>query len=83
MKDIRYQVYYNIKRLREINGDKQQTVAKMLGISQSAYSRIENGESDISLEHILKLCEFYSMKPEVFFTWNGEVSIPPPQDSDR
>jgi transcriptional regulator with XRE-family HTH domain len=50
----------------------------MLGISQSAYSRIENGEPDISLEHILKLCEFYRMKPEVFFTWNGEVSIPPP-----
>ena len=75
MKDIRYQVYYNIKRLREVNGDKQQTVAKMLGISQSAYSRIENGESDISLEHILKICEFYRMKPEDFFAWDGDTEL--------
>lgn len=73
MKETYYKVYYNIKLLRETKGEKQETLARALGISQSAYSRIESGESDISLKHILKLCEFYSMEPENFLTWQ-----PPP-----
>lgn len=67
MKDHFYNVYYNIKRLRENTGQKQATIARVLKITQSAYSRIENGESDLSLRHFLRLCEFYNKTPEDFF----------------
>lgn len=68
MKDHFYNVYYNIKFFRESKGEKQATIARVLKISQSAYSRIESGESDLSLKHFLRLCEFYNKKPEEFFS---------------
>lgn len=67
MKDHFYNVYYNIRLFRESTGEKQATIARVLKISQSAYSRIESGESDLSLRHFLTLCEFYNKKPEEFF----------------
>lgn len=76
MNDNYYNAYYNIKRLREITGEKQETVARMLGITQSAYSRIENGESDLSMKHIHKLCAFYRIKEADFFSWDGKGSPP-------
>lgn len=55
-----------IKRLRKAKGLSQETVAEQLSISQSAYARIENGESNSWSHHLEKLSEIFEVKPESF-----------------
>lgn len=57
-----------IKRLRKSKGFSQDDMAEKLHISQSAYARIENGESSSWIHHLEKLSEIFDMKPEKFLT---------------
>lgn len=57
-----------IKRLRKSKGFSQEEMAEKLHISQSAYARIENGESHSWATHIEKLSEIFEVKPESFLT---------------
>lgn len=43
-------------------------MAEKLHISQSAYARIESGESGSWIHHIEKLSEIFDMKPENFLS---------------
>ena len=56
-----------IKALRKNKGVSQEAVADYLNISQSAYSRIENGDSNSWSIHFDKLCNFYVIKPARMF----------------
>lgn len=56
-----------LKAHRKNKGLSQETVAEYLNISQSAYSRIENGESNSWTFHFEKLCNFYEIKPATMF----------------
>ena len=52
------------KRIRELIEDKdynQQTVAKILSISQSTYSRYESGHLDIPSEILIALAKLYNV----------------------
>lgn len=44
-------------------------MAEKLHISQSAYARIESGESSSWIHHIEKLSEIFDMKPENFLSY--------------
>lgn len=57
-----------IKRLRKSKGFSQEEMAERLHISQSAYARIETGESHSWAAHIEKLSEIFEVKPENFLT---------------
>lgn len=57
-----------IKRLRKSKGLSQDDMAERLHISQSAYARIETGESHSWAAHIEKLSEILEIKPEDFLT---------------
>ena len=49
-------------RLRDLRQDKdmnQTQVAKMLGMSQTGYSKYETGENDIPTAILIKLARFY------------------------
>lgn len=47
-----------LRALRELNHYKQEYLGDLLGIGQSAYSRLENGKADnISLGQLNKLAE--------------------------
>ena len=51
------------KRIRDLREDKDLTqtqVAKMLGMSQTGYSKYETGENDIPTSILIKLAKFYS-----------------------
>ena len=51
------------RRLRELRDEKNLTqteVAKMLGMSQTGYSKYETGENDIPTDVLIKLSNFYS-----------------------
>lgn len=55
-----------IKKLRKSKNLSQEAVAEKLHISQSAYARIENGESNSWANHLQKLSEILDEKPENF-----------------
>ncbi len=56
-----------IKRLIDLRVDSDLTqaeVAKVLNKSQQGYAHIENGRANISVDDIIKLCEFYKVSSE-------------------
>jgi len=52
-------VYNRIRDLREDKDLNQTQVAKILGMSQTGYSKYETGENDIPTSVLIKLARFY------------------------
>lgn len=52
-------MYPRIRALREDRDLNQTKVAKMLGMSQTGYSKYETGENDIPTQVLIKLARFY------------------------
>ena len=53
-------MYKRIRDLREDSDITQSQVAKMLGMSQTGYSKYETGENDIPTAVLIQLAEFYN-----------------------
>ena len=53
-------MYRRIRDLREDRELNQTAVAKMLGMSQTGYSKYETGENDIPTAVLIKLSRFYN-----------------------
>ena len=53
-------MYPRIRDLREDQDLAQTQVAKMLGMSQTGYSKYEAGENDIPTAILIKLARFYN-----------------------
>ena len=53
-------MYPRIRNLREDHDMNQTQVAKMLGMSQTGYSKYETGENDIPTGILIKLAQFYN-----------------------
>lgn len=53
-------MYRRIRDLREDNDMNQTVVAKILGMSQTGYSKYETGENDIPTSVLIKLARFYN-----------------------
>ncbi len=53
-----------IRAYRKQKGWSQEHVADLLHLSQSAYARIESGESQSWSNHIEKICEVFDVTPE-------------------
>ena len=56
--------YQRITDLREDADQKQETIAKLLGTSQTQYSRWERGERSIPVEHIITLARYYRVSTD-------------------
>ena len=52
--------YQRIRDLREDRDLTQTQVARMLGMSQTGYSKYETGENDIPTAVLIKLSRFYN-----------------------
>lgn len=52
--------YRRIRDLREDRDLNQTKVAKMLGMSQTGYSKYETGENDIPTAILIQLARFYN-----------------------
>lgn len=52
-------MYSRIRNLREDSDLNQATIAKMLGMSQTGYSKYETGENDVPTAILIKLAEYY------------------------
>lgn len=53
-----------IKLLRKEKGISQKTLAEMIGVEQSAYSKIENGKTHLNVNTFLQICEVLEVAPE-------------------
>ncbi|MBO5280092.1 MAG: helix-turn-helix transcriptional regulator [Clostridia bacterium] len=53
-------MYRRIRDLREDRDMNQTEVARMLGMSQTGYSKYETGENDIPTAVLIKLARFYN-----------------------
>lgn len=54
-------MYRRIRDLREDKDLNQTQVAKMLGMSQTGYSKYETGENDLPTTILIKLADFYDV----------------------
>lgn len=52
-------MYKRIRDLREDHDLNQTQLAKILGMSQTGYSKYETGENDIPTQILIKLSKFY------------------------
>jgi transcriptional regulator with XRE-family HTH domain len=62
-----------LKELRKQKGLSQEEVSEVLNISQSAYARIEKGESSSWAAHLDKIAEFYGVTPEELIKENRVI----------
>ena len=53
-------MYQRLRDLREDKDMNQTQIAKMLGMSQTGYSKYETGENDIPTAVLIKLARFYN-----------------------
>ena len=53
-------MYNRIRDLREDRDMSQKEIARMLGMSQTGYSKYETGENDIPTQILIKLADFYN-----------------------
>ncbi|MEZ0487805.1 helix-turn-helix domain-containing protein [Fibrella aquatica] len=53
-----------VRRLREICGFPQEVVADKLGITQAAYSRLENGRTRLDLDRLDQIAKLYGLSQQ-------------------
>ena len=66
-------MYPRLRDLREDRDMNQTQVAKMLGMSQTGYSKYETGENDIPTAILIKLARFYNTSIDYLL---GETNNP-------
>lgn len=66
-------MHYRIRDLREDRDLNQTQVAKILGMSQTGYSKYETGENDIPTAVLIKLARFYNTSIDYLL---GETNTP-------
>jgi transcriptional regulator with XRE-family HTH domain len=62
-----------IKKLRELKNLTQSHVANELGITQSAYSKLETGETEITFQKLTRISEILGMSPEEITSFNEQM----------
>ena len=73
-------MYPRIRDLREDLDLTQTQIAKMLGMSQTGYSKYETGENDIPTAVLIKLSRFYQVSIDYLL---GESDDPSPRKTDQ
>ena len=66
-------MYPRLRDLREDRDMTQTQLAKMLGMSQTGYSKYETGENDIPTQVLIKLARFYNTSVDYLL---GETDDP-------
>lgn len=69
-------MYERIRQLREDSDLNQTQVAKMLGMSQTGYSKYETGENDVPTAILIKLADFYKVSVDylLYRTNNPDIN---------
>ena len=62
-----------IKKLRELKNLTQEHMASVIGVTQSAYSRMELGETEITYSKLVRIAGELGMKPEEVIAFNESM----------
>jgi transcriptional regulator with XRE-family HTH domain len=62
-----------IKKLRELKNLTQTHMAEELGLTQSAYSKLEMGETEVPFSRLEKIAGVFGMKPEDVIAFNESM----------
>lgn len=68
-------MYKRIRDLREDHDLNQTQVAKILGMSQTGYSKYETGENDLPTAVLIKLSRFYDTSIDYLLGETDEIKI--------
>lgn len=60
--------FKKLRLLRKFNGYTQEEFSNLLGISQSAYARLESGYTHSWESHLKRITELLNVSPDYFFT---------------
>jgi transcriptional regulator with XRE-family HTH domain len=63
----------NIKRIREIKRLTQETVAKSLGMSVTAYGNIERGDADLNFKKLAEIAEALEVDEMEIVNYGNEI----------
>ncbi len=63
----------NIRTLREQRNIKQQEIADLIGMHRSNYSKIENGQREISVSALDKIAHFFNITIDELVHLDGEL----------
>ncbi len=80
MKIGRKRMYKRIRDLREDNDKNQTEIAKMLGMSQTGYSKYETGENDVPTQILIRLARYYDTSIDYIL---GETDVQTRYPSSR
>jgi transcriptional regulator with XRE-family HTH domain len=64
----------NIKRLREEKGLTQQQLADLLSMHRSNYSKVENGQRELSIAALNKVARYFNISLDALV--NGDTHLP-------
>lgn len=79
------EVIFLIRRLKEIRttlGFNQTDFAGYLGITQTAYSMIENGRRPLADKYVKIICSSFQIREEWFRTGEGEMFLVSPYEKE-
>lgn len=68
-------MYRRIRDLREDKDLNQTQVAKILGMSQTGYSKYETGENDLPTAILIKLADFYDVSVDFLLNRTDEPKV--------
>ncbi|HET8810231.1 MAG TPA: LexA family transcriptional regulator [Flavobacteriaceae bacterium] len=78
--EVKTEICKRIKKLRKEKGISQAVIAEKLGISQAAYSLIENSQNGILIEHIVNLSKLYGVTTDFILTGNELLTETTPEN---
>lgn len=58
-----------IKKLRHLHGYKQEIIAREIGLSQTAYSKIETGDTSLTIGRAGAIAKFFGMSLTELLSW--------------
>jgi transcriptional regulator with XRE-family HTH domain len=64
-----------IKRIREMLGKTQEEVAEKLNLTAQAYSRMERGETSVSMKRLEEIAEVFEMKVEDIYRFDEKKVV--------
>jgi transcriptional regulator with XRE-family HTH domain len=63
----------NIKKIREEKGLTQQSIADLIAMHRSNYSRVETGDRDLSIDAIGKIAKYFNMTIDQLVNFEGDI----------
>ncbi len=63
----------NIKKIREEKGLTQQSIAELIAMHRSNYSKIESGQRELSIDALHKISKFFGMTIDQIVTFEGNI----------